>query len=107
MTLPFATSDEFQSNYGAKAYVDRKKGAGFIEFLRRRLILVKEIMSEDGVIYVHLDQKMSHYIKVVLDEVFGKNHFCNEIIWQKINNPKKQSSSFGNVHDIIFIYKKI
>ena len=78
---PFATQDEFQNKDGAKAYSDKKKGAEFLEFIRRRLILAKEILSDDGAIYVHLDQKMGHYVKVILDEVFGKNNFRNEIIW--------------------------
>ena len=52
---PFATSDDFQSRDGAKAYADKKKGAEFIEYLRKRLIVAKEILSADGSIYVHLD----------------------------------------------------
>ena len=78
---PFATEDEFQNKNAAKAYSDKVKGTTFIEFLRRRLILAKEILAKDGTIYVHLDNKMSHYIKVVMDEVFEKNNFRNEIIW--------------------------
>ena len=78
---PFATQEEFQTKEGAKAYSDKKKGAEFLEFIRRRLILAKEILVPDGAIYVHLDQKMGHYVKVILDEVFGKNNIRNEIIW--------------------------
>ncbi len=80
---PFATADEFQNKEGAKAYNDKKKGAEFVEFLRRRLILAKEILADDGSIYVHLDSKMSHYIKVLMDEVFGKQNFRNEITWRR------------------------
>lgn len=54
---PFATQDEFQNKDGAKAYNDKKQGAEFLEFLRRRLILAREILAEDGTIYVHMDQK--------------------------------------------------
>ena len=78
---PFATEDEFHNKSGAKAYSDKVKGTAFIEFLRRRLILAREILAEDGTIYVHLDNKMSHYIKVIMDEVFEKNNFRNEIVW--------------------------
>ena len=67
---PFATSDEFKNKDGAKAYNDKKLGAEFVEFIRRRLILAKEILADDGSIFVHLDQKMGHYIKIVMDEVF-------------------------------------
>ena len=78
---PFATEDEFKNKKGAKAYSDKVKGSQFIEFLRRRLILAREILSDDGSIFVHLDYRMSHYIKVILDEIFGKNNLRNEIIW--------------------------
>ena len=66
---PFATQDEFQNKEGAKAYSDKKKGSEFLEFIRRRLILAKEILADDGAIYVHLDQKMGHYVKVILDKI--------------------------------------
>lgn len=69
---PFATQDEFQNKDGAKAYNDKKQGAEFLEFLRRRLILAREILADDGSIYVHMDQKMGHYVKIILDEVLGK-----------------------------------
>ncbi len=101
---PFATQDEFQNKDGAKAYSDKKKGAAFLEFMRRRLILAKEILSEDGAIYVHLDQKMGHYVKVILDEVFGKNNFRNEIIWCYKTSLKSSTEKFGKDHDIIYFY---
>lgn len=101
---PFATQDEFQNKDGAKAYNDKKKGSEFIEFIRRRLILAKEILSEDGAIYVHLDQKMGHYVKVVLDEVFGKHRFRNEIIWCYKTSLRSSKERFGKDHDIIYFY---
>ncbi|SRR5690554_728499 len=78
---PFATQDEFSSKAGAKAYNDKKQGAEFLEFLRRRLILAREILADDGSIYLHLDEKMSHYGRVIMDEVFGKNNFRSAITW--------------------------
>lgn len=102
---PFATADEFQNKEGAKAYSDKKKGAEFIEFLRRRLILAREILAEDGTIIVHLDQKMSHYIKIIMDEIFGKEKFLNEIIWcygEAINSKKY----FNRKHDNLYVYTK-
>lgn len=102
---PFATADEFKNKEWAKAYNDKKKGAEFVEFIRRRLILAREILADDGSLYIHLDQKMSHYLKVVLDEVFGKQSFVNEIIicysW-----PTNQKNNFPRKHDNIFYYKK-
>ena len=102
---PFATQGEFQNKEGAKAYSDKKKGAEFLEFIRRRLIVAKEILSDDGSIYVHLDQKMGHYIKLVMDEIFGKNNFRNEIIWSysTLGRPKDR---FAQKHDLIYVYGK-
>jgi len=103
---PFATADEFQNKEGAKAYNDKKKGAEFVEFLRRRLILAREILADDGSIYVHLDQKMSHYIKILMDEIFGKNYFVNEIVWHYKSFHGQTKSYFPRKHDTIFFYTK-
>ncbi|MFH1744709.1 MAG: site-specific DNA-methyltransferase [bacterium] len=105
---PFATEDDFQSGQGQKAYADKKKGAEFVEFLRRRLIVAREIMADGGVIFVHLDQKMTHYIKIVLDEVFGKNSFENEIAYRTdVSRGRKQESKwFGNNLNTIYIFSK-
>lgn len=102
---PFATEDEFHNKSGAKAYSDKVKGTAFIEFLRRRLILAREILAEDGTIYVHLDNKMSHYIKVIMDEVFEKNNFRNEIVWHYFMGGKP-NNYFANKHDTLLVYKK-
>lgn len=102
---PFATSDEFKNGDGAKAYSDKKAGAEFVEFLRRRLILAREILSEDGSIFIHLDQKMVHYVKVIMDEIFGKNNFRNEIIWFYPSGGDK-TKYFQRKHDVILFYSK-
>lgn len=103
---PFATQDEFQNKVGAKAYSDKKKGSEFIEYIRRRLLLAKDVLADDGTIFVHLDQKMGHYIKVVLDEVFGKNNFVNEIIWNYGTYIGQTKKNFPRKHDNIYVYKK-
>ncbi|HNX14648.1 MAG TPA: site-specific DNA-methyltransferase [Oscillospiraceae bacterium] len=105
---PFATEDEFVNKDGAKAYSDKIKGAEFIEFIRQRLIVAREILSNDGSIFVHLDNKMVHYIKIVMDEVFGKNNFQREIIWQLsgISGYKSLTDNFIRGHDTILYYSK-
>ncbi len=100
---PFATTDEFQNKEGAKAYTDKKKGAEFVEFLRKRLIVAREILADDGSIYVHLDNKMVHYIKILMDEIFGKQNFIREIIWNR-GNPsggKAAANNWIHTHDTI------
>ena len=103
---PFATEDEFKNKKGAKAYSDKVKGSQFIEFLRRRLILAREILSDDGSIFVHLDYRMSHYIKIVLDEIFGKNNLRNEIIWTYTGPGSPNMKQFNRKHDTILWYTK-
>lgn len=103
---PFATQDEFQNKEGAKAYSDKKKGSEFLEFIRRRLILAREILADDGSIYVHIDQKMGHYIRQILDEVFGKNNFRNEIVWSYFGFKRATAKKFPQKHDLIYSYTK-
>lgn len=102
---PFATTDEFQNKEGAKAYNDKKKGAEFVEFLRKRLIVAREILADDGSIYVHLDQKMSHYVKILMDEIFGKQNFINEVIWN-YKGTTNSKNMFARKHDVIFLFSK-
>lgn len=103
---PFATEDEFKNKDGAKAYNDKVKGADFIEFMRRRLILAKEILADDGSIFVHLDMKMSNYIKIILDEIFGKNNLLNEIIWHFRTYQGQTDKYYPRKHNVIYWYKK-
>lgn len=105
---PFATKQDFMKDK-EKAYADKVKGAKFIEFLRKRLIFLKEILADDGSIYVHLDQKKGHYIKTVLDEVFGEPNFMTEVCWVRSFNAgssKAIAKRFPSNYDSIFIYTK-
>jgi len=78
---PFATKSDLKGSENEKSYSDKVNSAEFIEGLRERLIYLREILAEDGSIYVHLDQRMSHYVKVMLDEVFGRACFRNQVVW--------------------------
>lgn len=102
---PFATRQDFMKDK-EKAYRDKVLGAQFIEFLRRRLILLREVLADDGMIYVHLDYKKSHYIKAVLDEVFGEENFQNEIVWERTNAHNMPTKTFARAQDTIFLYSK-
>lgn len=101
---PFATSSDFLTGEGQKAYSDKTKDADFVEFIRKRLIVAKELLAPDGLIYVHLDIKKGHYIKVILDEIFGENNFRNEIIWQRSDPHNDAKKKYGNIHDSIYFY---
>ena len=104
---PFSTRLEFKAKKNQKAYDDKLGGAEFIESLRKRLILLRELLTEDGSIYVHLDWKKAHYIKVIMDEVFGEENFLNDIIWSYGGRGAKHiSGQFSRNHDIILWYKR-
>jgi len=109
---PFGTGDEYDGNKGQSAYSAKRKGADFVEFLRRRIILLHELLADDGTICVRLDYHFGHYIKVILDEVFGKDNFINEIVINRVN--KKGFASRGTfrarkypiAHDSLYLYSK-
>lgn len=79
--------------------------ASYLAMITPRLILMRELLADTGSIYVHLDWHVGHYVKLVLDEVFGRENFANEIIWQR-TGAHNDSNRFGNVHDTIFLYGK-
>lgn len=103
---PFATEEDFKGKDGQKAYSDKAKGSEFIEFLRRRLIVAKEILTDDGFIIIHLDQKKNHYIKVISDEIFTENNFVNEIIWSYRSGGASKKESLPKKHDNLLVYRK-
>lgn len=102
---PFATKQDFKGLQEQRAYQDKILGAKFIEFLRKRLILLKYLLSDDGSIYIHLDYKKGHYIKIILDELLNEGNFINQIIWKR-TSAHSDSKTLGNAHDIIFHYGK-
>jgi len=99
---PFATKQEFRGSQDQKAYQDKIAGAEFIEFLRKRLILLKELLAKDGSIYIHLDSRKSHYIKIILDELFNTHDFA-EIIW--VCGLMGSGKYYPKAHETIFCYK--
>ncbi len=79
--------------------------ASYLAMITPRLILMRELLADTGSMYAHLDWHVGHYVKVVMDEIFGKDFFANEIVWQR-TGAHNDSNRFGNVHDIIFFYGK-
>lgn len=103
---PFATQSRFESRKQKHAYDDHLAGADYLEFLRERLILLRELLADDGSLYLHLDDKMAFEAKVLLDEIFGQKSFRN-IIARKKSNPKNYTRrQYGNVADYILFYSK-
>ncbi|MEG3877181.1 site-specific DNA-methyltransferase [Microcoleus sp. herbarium7] len=103
---PFATKSIFQSRSQTDAYSDLLAGNSYIEFIRQRLIVLRELLADDGSIYVHLDEKMAFYIKVIMDEIFGQRNFKNWITRKKCNPKNYTKKTYGNVSDYILFYSK-
>ena len=103
---PYATQTSFHSRKLSHAYEDNLTGAEFIEFLRTRLILLRELLAEDGSIYLHLDEKMIFHIKVIMDELFGANNYKNCIVRKKCNPKNYTRKKYGNISDYILFYTK-
>lgn len=103
---PYGTNSVFQSRNQKDSYRDDLVGSHFIEFMRRRLILLRELLSEDGSIYVHLDSNMTSQIKVIMDEVFGSKNFRGFITRKKCSNKNSTRNTYGNISDYILFYSK-
>ena len=114
---PFATNSVYtitkgrastvsNSRNGHIAYSDKLIGNDFIDFLRERLILLRELLSEQGSIYLHIDYKIGHYVKVLMDEVFGIENFRNDITRIKCNPKNFKRLGYGNIKDLILFYSK-
>jgi len=90
------------------SYSDKWQGglSEYLQFMKARLQKIREILSPKGSLWVHLDYHVSHYIKAILDDIFGYSNFVNEIIWKRTNSPKAQSKGFGSQHDVILLYAK-
>ncbi len=114
---PFATNGHFKiseerantissSNADEIAYSDTLVGPDFLEFLRERLVLLRELMSDRGSIYLHIDYKIGHYVKVIMDEIFGIKNFKNDITRIKCNPKNFHRKAYGNIKDLILFYSK-
>lgn len=91
---------------GTVAYFDCMSPEEYLEFLRCRLILIRECLSDQGSIYLHIDYKIGHYVKVIMDEVFGRENFKNDITRIKSNPKNFFRRAYGNEKDLILFYSK-
>lgn len=114
---PFATSQTFEGRSywykpelahinGQYAYQDNLGGAEYIEFLRKRLVFLRELLAEDGSIYVHLDCNMAFVIKTIMDEIFQPRNFRAWITRKKCNPKNYTRNVYGNISDYILFYSK-
>ena len=103
---PFATSGTFLSRKQMRAYDDDLCGAEYVESLRQRLVMLSELLSASGSIYLHLDETMVFHMKLIMDEVFGASNYRNMIVRKKCNPKNYTRKAYGNIADFILFYTK-
>lgn len=103
---PFSTGSVFKSRNHHDAYTDLLVGANYLEFLRRRLIFLYELLAEDGSLYIHLDSNMVFQAKLILDEIFGSGQLRSFITRKKCNPKNYTRRTYGNISDYILFYSK-
>jgi adenine specific DNA methylase Mod len=99
---------EGEDKYDTIAYFDcwNKDIDSYLQMLYERILIFKKLLSKKGLIFIHLDWHASHYIKLILDEIFGKNRFINEIIWYYYNKYSAGKRNLPRAHDNILVYSK-
>lgn len=93
------------SSFEEKQYGDIWTNDEYLQFMYERLVIMRELLSDKGCIYLHCDWHKSAHLKILMDEVFGSNHFLNEIVWY-YRRWTAASSSFQKMHDTILLYSK-
>jgi adenine-specific DNA-methyltransferase len=115
MAVPVGDGNETvgkdQSALEMVAYRDMwgKGTDSYLHMMYERLLLMRELLTEKGIVFVHVGWFISHYIKAVLDDVFGNNNFLNQIIWKRQtahSDIGQGSKHLGRIHDVIFLYTK-
>lgn len=107
ITLPSGDIEQKPTVIEQFAYADTWKDgtASYLRMIYPRLALMRELLSEKGSIYVHIDWHVGHYVKVLLDEIFGKENFVNEIVWH-YSRWSNVSNTYQKMHDTILLYSK-
>jgi len=119
---PFATGADFTLNIKVedekmmkeasaiemKAYRDTwgQGLASYLQMIYDRLVLMRDLLAENGSLYIHMDWHVVHYVKIMIDEIFGDRNFVNEIIWQRKRSQAWATDRFGITNDTILLYSK-
>ena len=108
ITLPGNEITQKPTTFEQFGYSDlwQKGTVSYLEYMYPRLLLMRELLSDKGSIYVHIDWHVGHYIKILLDDIFGKENFVNEIVWDKGFRGTESKTIYQHAHDIIFFYSK-
>ncbi len=112
MNVPIGDESETvgkdQSTLEMVAYRDMwgKGTDSYLHMMYERLVLMRELLSETGSVYVHCDWHVGHYIKTLMDDVFGQDNFRNEVVWKRSSIATNVKSQWRNAHDVILFYSK-
>ena len=108
ITLPGNEITQKPTTFEQFGYSDlwQKGTVSYLEYMYPRLLLMRELLSDKGSIYVHIDWHVGHYIKILLDNIFGKENFVNEIVWCYTGPGSPLMKQFNRKHDTIFWYSK-
>lgn len=89
-----------------KQYTDIWTNDEYLQFMYERIVLLKELLSNSGTIVLHCDWHKSHYLRVIIDEIFGMNNFVNEIVWAYEDIGSRAVNYFKRKHDTLLVYQK-
>ena len=96
-------------SFEEKQYSDIWTNDEYLQFMYERIILIRELLSDTGMLFLECDPTRGHYIKVILDEVFGQENFVNQVIWKRTfshGDMGQGAKHLGRLHDNIFMYRK-
>ncbi|MEQ5185768.1 site-specific DNA-methyltransferase [Providencia alcalifaciens] len=97
---PYNTQSAFEH------YDDKLEHSQWLSMMYPRLVLLRDLLAEDGSIWITLDDREAHYMKVLMDEIFGRNNFVQNIVWNRKVSPANDATWFSNDHDHLFVYAK-
>lgn len=103
---PYGTGMDFQSRSLQHAYTDKMEDNLWLNFMRERLFIMRELLSDDGSIYIHIGHQMLFHLKILMDEIFGSNNFRNLITRKKCSSKNYTKNQYPNLNDYILFYTK-
>lgn len=106
VSLKGKTTTNDANSFEEKQYGDIWTNDEYLQFMYERLIILRELLSDSGSIYLHCDWHKAHHLRSIMDDIFGVNNFCNEIVWKRTRAAHSDSSYFGRVHDTVLFYRK-
>ncbi|KIQ79024.1 site-specific DNA-methyltransferase [Aeromonas sp. L_1B5_3] len=97
---PYNTQSAFEH------YDDKLEHSQWLSMMYPRLVLLRDLLTDDGSIWVTLDDNEAHYMKVMMDEIFGRNCFVTNAVWEKADSPRNSARQFSSDHDHVLVYSK-